>query len=232
MKRKTKERANLIQLTFSALNKTGLVFACFLFGGLVFAGVSFWRTIQEDKPESHNNVVDESHNNVVDDVESLLFLASLSEQKTMSESSYIIYRDITYKTAKDFFMFRMIFEKYASDYGIVQYEGFDRDFGEKLFALPLEGLDYVLKGDLQKIKMQKIMRRKEARARRSQELQSKARNDSGIEKMREKDPSDFLATATSSDKIRKELELKEYQKDYNDLYKKDYYFRYGIGPPE
>jgi hypothetical protein len=45
--KKTKEKRNIVWLTFCSLNKPGVVFACFLLGVLILVGAFSWRTLQE-----------------------------------------------------------------------------------------------------------------------------------------------------------------------------------------
>jgi hypothetical protein len=221
VKRKTKEKANLIQLTFSALNKSGLVFACFLLGGLIFAGVSFWRTLQEDRPKSDSNIVEE--------VEPSLPLGHLSEQKTMTESSFDTYRNIAYKGTKNFFYFQLIFEKYAADFAITKMDGFQRDFGERLEAMSLRELEYVAGGNIEEFQRRKNEAIKEGMKQMQKQNKLIGKSASEIKKIKlRKDPLDFLETASSADELRKQLDLNEYQKDYNRIRKKDHYFEYGF----
>jgi hypothetical protein len=51
MKIKTKDRANLIRLTFFDLNKKGVVLAGLLLGGLIFLGGVFWHALQDNRHE-------------------------------------------------------------------------------------------------------------------------------------------------------------------------------------
>jgi hypothetical protein len=112
VKREIKEQANLIQLTFSALNKSGLVFACFLIGGLILAGVSFWRTLQENRPTTYSNIVE--------DGEPPYPLGSLSARKTLAESSYDISRDITFKKNRYNIILDMLSREYSVSPDLLQ----------------------------------------------------------------------------------------------------------------
>lgn len=230
MKRKIKEQANLIQLTFSALNKSGLVFASFLIGGLIFAGVSFWRTLQEDRPIPCSS-------NIVENVESPHPLGPLSARKTLAESSYDIYKDITYKDNRNNIILDMLFMKYAHDRGTFMKKGFYRSYREKVEALSSEEVTYLLGSDLRefKAKNKKAIKdgmKENERNQRMNSLRARGRSEAEIKRIMQIDPLETWKPITSLEEIKKDLELNEYDRDYLYLKKKDFYFKHGHNPGE
>lgn len=204
MKRKIKEQANLIQLTFSALNKSGLLFAFFLIGGLILAGVSFWLTLQENRPTTYSNIVE--------DIEPPHPLGPLSARKTLAESSYDISRDITFKKNRYNIILDMLSRKYSVSCG---------------------KLDHFLQSDSQAFQIIKSVQineawKKNVAKRKVSALSIGGRSYAEIKQIENREPSESLKQATSLEGIRKDLELNEYEKDYKYLRKKDFCFEHNF----
>lgn len=196
MKREIKEQANLIQLTFSALNKSGLVFASFLIGGLILAGVSFWQTLQENRPTTYSNIVE--------DVEPPHPLGPLSTRKTLAESSYDLSRDIIFKKNK----YNIILDMLAREYSV----------SPDLLQSDSQAFQIIKTAQINEAWERSVAERKMSA------LHVGGRSNAELKRAVKRDPSESLMPDASFEEIRKDLELNKYKEDYKYLRKKDFKF--------